>query len=88
MFIFLYLIALVAALRPNLPIKNRYPVQLTTPAPKPHTAVPNKISNQKTVNDLLTFVNEVKTTAFLTRLTQFPERYYKSSNGVVIFLNI
>ncbi|KAI9346272.1 hypothetical protein BDR26DRAFT_795640, partial [Obelidium mucronatum] len=37
---------------------------------------------QSVVNPLLTKVDQGQITTWMTRLTQFPERYYKSQNGV------
>ena len=73
----------VHGLRPNLPSLFA-PVQVTTRGPPPASPVPSNVSYSLVVNHLLTGLNQDAATDFLTKMTLFPERYFKSPNGAPI----
>jgi hypothetical protein len=52
-------------------------------APPSISTMPSSLSQKASVSKLLGLISSEKTLAWMTRLTQFPERYYKSDNGVL-----
>ncbi|KAI8610650.1 hypothetical protein BC830DRAFT_1260891 [Chytriomyces sp. MP71] len=75
--------AVASALRVNKPINQalRAPVTGASAPPSPIT-LPTAVAFQSVVNPLLTKVDNIQITNWMTTLTQFPERYYTSQNGV------
>ncbi|KAI8910353.1 hypothetical protein EDD86DRAFT_138258 [Gorgonomyces haynaldii] len=51
-------------------------------APAPISTIPSAPKQQTLVNSLIGNINDTYTKNFLVRMTQFPERYYQSTNGV------
>ncbi|KAJ3001816.1 UNVERIFIED_CONTAM: hypothetical protein HDU68_006631, partial [Siphonaria sp. JEL0065] len=70
------------ALRPNLPIDHSMRRSAVAAAPPSPITLPSKPAFQSVVNPLLAKVDQNQIKTWMTKLTQFPERYYKSQNGV------
>ncbi|KAJ3099588.1 Leucine aminopeptidase 1 [Phlyctochytrium planicorne] len=86
----LALVASVSALRrhPSLMRREDMPVEnfkvntLATKGPANPVKIPSAVAFQSTVNPLIASISQAKMKSWLITLTQFPERYYKSQNGV------
>ncbi|KAI8835316.1 hypothetical protein BC829DRAFT_493585 [Chytridium lagenaria] len=76
------------AIRPNTPVERRAEefasgvvTALTIGPPVPIT-LPSVAAYQSVVNPLIAKISQPAMKAWVIRLTQFPERYYKSANGI------
>ncbi len=79
----LFGLSTVSSLRPNIPAVYVDSKSSTlTKAPAPISPIPSNVAQTTLVKDLLRNASEDDARAFLTRLTQFPDRYYKSQNGI------
>lgn len=73
----------VLCLRPNTPaVFADASSQTLTKAPAPLSPVPVNLSQTDLVKGLLENASEDSARNFLTRLTLFPDRFYKSKNGI------
>ncbi|KAI9324155.1 hypothetical protein BDR26DRAFT_1015070 [Obelidium mucronatum] len=79
------LASLSLALRPNIApnheLRDTTLLERLAAPPSPIT-LPTVPAFQSVVNPLLSRVDQGQITTWMTRLTQFPERYYQSQNGV------
>ncbi|KAJ3286912.1 hypothetical protein HDU79_006132 [Rhizoclosmatium sp. JEL0117] len=75
------LATLSLALRPNKPL-NKALVAPATKAPPSPITLPTTAQFQSVVNPLVAKVDVNQVSSWLTKLTQFPDRYYQSQNGV------
>ncbi|KAI8847067.1 hypothetical protein BC829DRAFT_434074 [Chytridium lagenaria] len=70
------------AIRPNTPLERRQingsPMTMGPPVP---VALPSVPAYQSVVNPLIAQISQDAMKAWVIRLTEFPERYYKSVNG-------
>ena len=91
MLLFLANLLVVSCIRPDLPVQRNH-VVASVNAPATISEIPLRTSKQSVVSNLLTLADVEEKASFLTRLTEFPDRYFKSDNGVkaaewiVIFL--
>ena len=73
----------VFCLRPNTPaVFADSRSEMLTKGPAPLSPVPVNLAQTSLVKDLLENASEDSARTFLTRLTQFPDRYWKSQNGI------
>jgi hypothetical protein len=81
MLIFLTNLLAVSCLRPETP-SLREPIFTSSRAPSSISDIPKDVSKQSLVTNVLRLADLDETKSFLTEMTSFPDRYFKSSNGV------
>lgn len=71
----------VSCIRPDSP-NLRKPIFATLNGPATISDIPSSVSKQSLVSNISSFADVEETAAFLTKMTMFPDRYFKSGNGV------
>lgn len=81
MLFFLTNILVVSCLRPDSPNLRKY-IYTTVNGPETISDIPSDVSKMSLVSEILKYADVEETSSFLTTMTYFPDRYFKSENGV------
>ncbi|KAJ3307691.1 Leucine aminopeptidase 1 [Blyttiomyces sp. JEL0837] len=76
-------ISSVSAFRPNTPLKSDFaPINAATAGPPAPITIPSAPAFQSVVKPLIGNIDATKLHDWIVTLTQFPDRYYKGTNGI------
>lgn len=81
MLLFLVNVLAVGCIRPDSQHLRQH-VFTTVNGPATISDIPKQVSKYSLVSNILRLADVVETSSFLTKMTTFPDRYFKSNNGV------